>query len=399
MVTPLPAAVSTMSIPRNRIFLVSVFLVLSPVLAVSQERRPQKTWLMDVISAPSRGLDPGAVYQPAPHWSVAVSGDLRQAGISQKHDFDIAYAVLDDQGNMIIKQTDAYILSKLQGSLDKGVGFQVGYGNLSLGWNQKVGGNRDYVNRTFSFDYLGAGYAVQLQYFDFELPIDYEIRTGKKGEWNYQNYSGKTDNPGRMKAFIADAFYAFNRRTFSYSAVYKGNMIQRRSAGTCMFGAKLIGGMVENDPFETIAISLDGLYRQTTRQVSFGGGFSYNFVPFHRQPGEDGKGLRNLTFNVTAIPMVTLFNQFSSFMYDYTDEDGDGDDKTVMNGNLLVNYVARAGVIYSWERFFTSLSASYDSYSYTGKASVLFQGGMYDRVRTAGHFERWTVALKFCVKF
>ena len=376
-----------------------ILLALTSFQAVSQEKSSLWDKAVRLISAHSRELDPEAVFQPAPHWNVAVSGDLRQAGTSQRHDFTIAYAVLDDEGNMIVNETDAYILSKLQGNMDKSVGFQVGYGNLSLGWNQKVGGNREYINRSFSFDFLGAGYAVQLQYLDFEQPVEYEIRTGKKEGWDYENVSGRTDNPGRMKAFIADAFYAFNRRTFAYSAVYKGNMIQKRSSGTWMFGTKFIGGMVENDPDETISISTGGMYKNTTRQVSFGGGFSYNFVPFHRQPGEDLKGLRNLTVNVTAIPMVTLFNQFSSIRHDQTGDYGSDDMKVVMNGNLLINYVARAGVIYSWERYFTCLSASYDSYSYSGKSSIPFQGGYYDKVKSSGHFERWSVGLKFCVKF
>ena len=376
-----------------------ILLALTSFQVVSQEKSSLWDKAVHLISAPSRELDPEAVFQPAPHWNVAVSGDLRQAGTSQRHDFTIAYAVLDDDGNMIVNETNAFILSKLQGNLDKSVGFNVGYGNLSLGWNQKVGGNREYINRSFSFDFLGAGYAVQLQYLDFEQPVEYEIRTGKKEGWNDVNISGRTDKPGRMKAFIADAFYAFNRRSFAYSAVYKGNMIQRRSAGTWMFGTKFIGGMVENDPGETISISTGGMYKNTTRQVSFGGGFSYNFVPLHRQPGEDLKGLRNLTVNVTAIPMVTLFNQFSSIRHDQTGDYGSDDMKVVMNGNLLINYVARAGVIYSWERYFTCLSASYDSYSYSGKSSIPFQGGYYDKVKSSGHFERWSVGLKFCVKF
>ena len=385
--------------PVRQLFIFAFLLLTFSINAASQEKSTLWDKALNFISAPSRELDPEAVYQPSPHWSVAVSGDLRQAGTSQKHNFQIAYAVLDDEGNTIVDVMSAYVQTKLQGGLDKGVGFQVGYGNLSLGWNQVVGGKNDYINRSFSFDYLAAGYALQLQYFDFEQPIEYELLVGEEGDYNYQNVSTKTVNPGRMQAFIADAFYAFNRRTFSYSAVYKGNMIQRRSAGSWLFGSKFIQGMVENDPDEIMSSTMGGLYKNTTRQVSFGGGFSYNYVPFHRQPERDWKRLRNLTLNVTAIPMVTLFNQFTSYMYDHTGDYGGDDNKTVMNGNLLINYVARAGVVYSWERFFTCLSASYDSYSYTGKSSIPFQGGFFDRVRTSGHFERWTVGLKLGVKF
>ena len=221
--------------------------------------------------------------------------------------------------------------------------------------------------------------------------------------WDIEG-SGQTDNPGRMTTFIADAFYAFNRRSFAYSAAYKGNVVQRRSAGTWMFGVKYLQGSVEYDSDEDIVSDmLLGLVRQDTRQVSFGGGFSYNLVPFHRQPGPDGKGLRNLTFNVTAIPMVTLFNQFSSSMINSWGEGDPVRTKYVTNGKLHVNYVFKAGAIYSWDRFFLGLSGSYDSYNYKGATKIPEElsdsGVVFDKIHSSGRFSRWSASLKFCVKF
>ena len=381
-------------------------LVLLPACcfpAYSQQSDSFWRKIVDRISAPSMELDPGAVYQPAPRWSVAVSGELHQAGISQESLFDCFYTPDEEDGSEI-QQVSAYTSTKLLGGLDKGIGLQVGYGNLSLGWNQRIGGDKAYKNTTFSFDYLAPGYALQLQYFDFRRPVDYELKIlfGDK-DWPDFEDSGQTANPGRMTTFIADAFYAFNRRSFAYSAVYKGNVIQRRSAGTWLFGVKYLQGLVEYDPDELISDLLFGMVRQDTRQVSFGGGFSYNLVPFHRQPGDDGKGLRNLTVNLTAIPMVTLFNQFSSSM---RNESEDGDPvwtKNVINGKLHVNYVFKAGAIYSWDRFFVGVSASYDSYSYKGSTTIPERFSDvdfdFDKIHSSGHFSRWSASLKLCVKF
>ena len=322
-------------------------------------------------------LDPSAVYQPAARYMEEEGGGFGEV--------------------------DAFASSKLLGGLDKGIGIQVGYGNLALGWNQRIGGDKGNTNTTFSFDYLAPGYAFQLQYFDFRRPVDYEMRISL-GDWLDIDGSGQTEKPGRMTTIIADAFYAFNRRSFAYSAAYIGNVVQRRSAGTWMFGVKYLQGSVEYDQDEDIISDmLLGLVRQDTRQVSFGGGFSYNLVPYHRQPGPDGKGLRNLTFNVTAIPMVTLFNQFSSSMINNWEEGNPVRTNNVMNGKLHVNYVFKAGAIYSWDRIFLGLSGSYDSYNYKGATKIPEEmsdsEAVFDKIHSSGHFSRWSVSLKLCVKF
>jgi hypothetical protein len=370
----------------------------------SYSQRTDSFWkkVVNAISAPSMELDPIAVYQPAPRWSVAVSGELHQAGITQENMLDFIYYYDEEEGGGTA-QMQALTSSTLQGGLDKGIGLQVGYGNLSLGWNQRIGGDKANTNTSFSFDYLAPGYALQLQYFDFRRPVDYELKILFGDDWGNIEDSGQTEKPGRMTSFIADAFYAFNRRSFAYSAVYKGNVIQRRSAGTWMFGVKYLQGLVEYDPEEVLSELWFGMSRQDTRQVSFGGGFSYNLVPFHRQPGEDGKGLCNLTFNVTAIPMVTLFNQFSSTMSNNIQEGDPVVTKSVINGKMRLNYVFRAGAIYTWDRLFVGVSGSYDSYSYTGSTAIPSEMSdetmLFDKIQSFGRFSRWSASLKLCVKF
>jgi hypothetical protein len=346
-------------------------------------------------------LDPTAVYQPAPRWSVAVSGELHQAGITQDSMLDCTYTYPEEEGGGTM-DIQASASNKLLGGLDKGIGLQVGYGNLSLGWNQRIGSDKTNTNTTFSFDYLAPGYALQLQYFDFRRPVDYDTKIYLADALAFDE-SGQTEKPGRMTSFIADAFYAFNRRSFAYSAVYKGNVVQRRSAGTWMFGVKYLQGQVEYDPDEFIADLMFGMVEQDTRQISFGGGFSYNLVPFHRQPGADGQGLRNLTINLTAIPMVTLFNQFSSTLSNVMENGNQVLTKNVMNGKMHLNYVLRAGAIYSWDRLFVGISGSYDSYSYKGSTNVPEEMSdeeyRFDKIHSSGRFSRWSASLKLCVKF
>lgn len=354
---------------------------------------------IDRIAGPSPELDPAAIYQPKPRFHLALTGDVRQAAMSQEKSYQVGIGVLDDNYNLIYEEIPARTHAVLQGDVDKALGVQLGYGSMNLGFSQQIKGKGQ--DDFFSFDYLSAGSAIQVQYFNLAQPVSFHNVVGEEGHWAYENREGTTENPGHLRSFIVDAFYAFNRRTFAYSAAYKGNLFQRCSAGSWMFGTKLILGEFSIDPSEEIALWTGQQARQTSAQVSFGGGYSYNLVALHRQPtGERDKGLRNLTFNATFLPMVTLFNQFTSTAYDQ-EEDGTYSvfHKSVMNGNLLVNYVARVGMGWSRDLFTANLSASYDSFSYKGLSELPHQGIIAQRVATSGHYYRWMVALRLGLRF
>ncbi len=377
--------------------LVATLSLICPANAQGQKGSTHR--MLDRILASSRALDPNAIYVPAPRWTFALTGDLRQASFSQTQDFFLPSAVLAPNGELIIEENPVNISVKLKGKIGTGIGVQVGYGDLSLSLSKNLGGEK--TDNVISFDHQSAGYALQAQYFSYSNPVDYHQIFGKEGDWTFREEDGTTEKPGRLRSFLVDAFYAFNRRTFAYSAAYRGNLFQKRSAGSWMFGSKVILGEYRIDPEEEIAHWVNGQARQTTAQVSLGGGYSYNLVPFHRQPyAERDKGLRNLTVNMTFLPMVTFFNQFTSTAYNdlengvYTQVD-----KDVRNGKLQVNYVARIGVGYTHDLFSVNLSASNNDYTYRGNSSIVYGGFQSDDVKTVGEFFRWTVSLRLGMRF
>ena len=382
----------------RRIFL-ALTMVLSLCTAGAQEKKPgfiHRTF--ERLLAPSVELDPEAVYQPKAGWTFALTGDLRQAGISQLNEFsNLSGDVLDTGQDMTIA-----VNTTLKGDIHKVLGFQVGYGNISLSLGKKIGGDGE--NSTFSFDYMNAGYALQVQYFKYYQPIEYYLSAGYRGEERSFIDEGVSYEPGKLRALIADAMYSFNRRTFSYSAAYRGNKIQRRSAGSWMFGSKLILSDFAMDPAEEFIIWTGGQARHASTQISFGGGYSYNFVPLHRHPyGDRDKGLRNLTVNLTAMPLVTMFNLFTSQVYTIDMEAEEEHNflpaqKTQMNGKLKVNYVVRAGIGYSHDLYTCNLSASYDSFGYRGEA-IIRDGGVVSNINTTGDFSRWYVSLRIGRRF
>ena len=70
-----------------------------------------------------------------------------------------------------------------------------------------------------------------------------------------------------------------------------------------------------------------------------------------------------------------------------------------MHGTLMVNYVAKAGLIYSWDKFSVSASGSYDSYSYKGKTRILLLGLRDNLIKSSGSFGRWSASLRFSMRF
>ena len=385
-----------------RLFHPALVLVATLSFLYPANAQGQKGWAsrtLDRILAPSRELEPSAFYVPAPRWTFALTGDLRQATFSQVQDFFLLSAKLSPSGEMIIEETPVNLSANVRGKISTGIGVQVGYGDLSLSLSRNLGGEgKDHV---FSFDYQSAGYALQAQYFSHSAPVNYHQTFAEEGHWAYRIEDGVTEKPGLLRSLLVDGFYAFNRRTFAYSAAYRGTLFQKRSAGSWMFGSKLILGEYRIDPEEEFANWLNGQARQTTAQVSFGGGYSYNLVPFHRQPsGERDKGLRNLTINFTFLPMVTLFNQFTSTAYnDLVDGVYTQVDKDVRNGKLQVNYVARIGIGYTYNLFSINLSASNNDYSYRGISSITYGGYVSNNVKTEGSFFRWTTALRLGMRF
>ncbi|MBO7117876.1 MAG: DUF4421 family protein [Bacteroidales bacterium] len=378
-------------------------LFLSLAFLSSTAAQEQKGFVgrtLDKILTPSRELDPNAVYQPKPRWTFAITGDLRQAGFTQNQEYTVGTMYRDPEtGEMGFIELPVRISANLHSKMDRSVGIQAGFGNLSIAFSKKFHGEG--FDNVYSFDYLSAGYALQVQFLNLSNPVEYSRIMAEEGNQYYKRLDGVTNNPGHLKSFIVDAFYAFNRRSFAYSAAYKGNLFQKHSAGSWMFGSKVIMGEYQIDPAEILSELTGYQARQTSAQVSFGGGYSYNFVPFHRQPyAERDKGLRNLTINLTFLPMFTFFNQFTNTSYKYPEagSDFEENEKTVMNGKLLVNYVARAGISYTYNLFTANLYVSNDSFSYKGlsKTVLIVKDEL---VNTSGRFFQGMVALRLGMRF
>ena len=345
--------------------------------------------IVDRILAPSPKLDSAYIYQPRPHWNVSLSNSLRQTGVFQTNEFQVGQDLVT-------------LNSSLQERLYKGIGINAGYGSLVLGYGREVGRKSAEYNKSNSFAYSVAGVSINVDFYDIRQLMNYKLTSTIPGSSDLEESNGVSEYPGRMKILAVTTFYALNHKTFLYSSVYSGHKIQRRPAGSWVISGKYLQGEVKADPKEKLSDLVFGLTRHATAQASLGAGYSYNFVPYHRQPGPQSelKGLRNVTINVTAIPMLTLYDRHYSTRYVLDPKTGEyaSQETRPLNSTLRFNYFTQVGASYSWDRFYLSLAANYDIFTFKGTTKIFDSTTAMD-IKTAGHFNKWSTVLKFNVKF
>ena len=342
------------------------------------------------FTAPKARLDSLAIYQPHARWNATLKTALRQTGVSQVHELELPASLVAN--GHLTEMWPAVMDLALQEHLYTGVDLSGGYGGLTVGFSREVGRKSADYNRANSLSYQGPGLEARLQYFDIRQPISYSITVG---DWEG---SGVTEQNGRMRVFVADAVYAFNRTTFAYCAVYKGNMLQRRSAGSLLLGAKYLQGELAMDPSEVLGGWLYDVTRHTTAQGSIGAGYSYNFVLFHHEgTGADDRGLRNLTINLTALPMMTLYDHHAA---QRRSASGENLSKPLqqMKSRMRFNYVTQGGVCFAWDRYVLGLTADDDGCRFQGSSEFRPETGT-TQIKTTGRFFKWSAVLQFNVKF
>lgn len=377
---------------KRKILLIPV-LLMAALRAEAQEAQP--SWLarmgldyLHSLTAPKKSLDSVYVFQPTLKWTVSVESEILRIGA----DLHSTFSVTDLTGDNP---------SITQGTLDTGmknlpyrkVGLAGGYGSLRLGFGVQLGKKSGKKNTYLSFGMTNPSYGARARY--------YKIHPYPEGTLVYGDgapVSLASEIPGEMRTLALDAFYAFNRHRFVYTAVYDGRILQRRSAGSWLVAAKYLQGDVslgENDP---LWARLNNQERYSTRQFSLGGGYSFNWVLFHQDPTEPStaSGLRNLTLNATLQCRLSFLNHVQ------TVQAAAAGGKTVRyTGQPALAPAAQGGLCYSLGRCCFCASVEYDYFGFQGieTDASAENDHLRTRVRTEGTFYNLTVQGKVSVRF
>lgn len=331
------------------------------------------------LTAPSKKLDSAYVFQRRAHWNVALTSGIMQNQVWQTSIFNLTEDNQPFEFN-----------AHLHEGLYKQVGLKAGYGGLVLGYSHEIGFKSALKRKSFVLDMLKPGWGLQIQYFNIQDIIDYTMKQGVEGEVDFAQLSGQTDSPGTMRFVVADAVYAFNQAKFVLNGAYSSAKLQRRSAGSFILTGKFNIGEVSFKPDDDFSEAANLILSTSSTQVSVGGGYSYNLVPYHRDPDGPGeKGLRNLTLNLTVAPVLTLYNKMVF---------NDGDSALPMIGRVSPNYTSRVGVGYAFGRFGMNLSGKYDILAYASSRPVDTGDPDIGPVSTRALFSKWQVSFLFTVQ-
>ena len=356
------------------------------------------------LCGPNPSLDSTRIFQPFKGWGAGVVYSMTGEQVRINTDGDFTSG---EHGGHVLSTIDLYLLNDVGHS----VGVYGRYGPIQLGFNRHIGRQEGY-HRSFNFKWLGNFFCLDARYISYQslLGGDISMRAVGYPNTSLTGYRSSIEVDRRSIATISTAvvngIYAFNRKRFAYRAAYNGRVVQRRSAGSFLVAAKYMYGNFQLDASDMVLVSLvNGLARFETSQFSLGAGYSFNWVPYHRDAvsQHDLRGLRNLTFNLTAVPMLTLFNAITSHQYAFRSETFDYvmDDaqKYRSFSRIQPNFTTRAAVCYNTGRFYVNLWADYTRFVFQNRNRTFpVSTGEMDLAQR-GDFSSWMVNLQLNYRF
>ena len=319
-----------------------------------------------------RGVDRRYIDAPAKPWQLIVRGNVSQTIVSMR-----------TQGNMAGEEYSAR--PHLETSPSQYIGLWAGYRGYGFGYTFNVGGDKG------SYLTVGAtggafGINVRIHSFDnsnpnFNLNSDL-IPEEAEDAWK----EVQLIDPIHVRTVIADGYYMFNGKKFSYAAAYDQSVIQKRSAGSIMAGAMYYYGHINYADHTNgdLIYLMQGLGRVKIWQGSVGVGYAYNWVP-----------ARGLLINAMAMPMLTVVNKIRTYSYDTNvfqlmadpklmENDISSDEwddwfhnnlritptgEETFNSGMTVNFDARLSLTYNFGRYFVNAYGQFNNIRYRHEES------------------------------
>ena len=330
-----------------------------------------------------RGVDHRYIEAPEKPWQLIVRGNVNQTIVSMR-----------TQGNFAGEDYSAN--PRLRTTPSQYVGLWAGYRGYGLGYTVNVGGDEGIY---FTFGATGGSYGINVRIHSFE---NYNPNFNLNSDLIPEEYEDawkevELVDPIHVRTVIADGYYLFNGKRFSYAAAYDQSVVQKRSAGSLMAGLMYNYTHIDyaSDSNGDIVYAMQGLGRVKLWQGSAGVGYAYNWVP-----------ARGLLVNVMAMPMLTFVNKLRAYGYATNVEQLMDDprfldeDMTLSNeewdrwfyGNLHITPVGD-------KTFNSGLSVGFDarmSLTYNFGRYFLCAYGQFNNIRyrhdsTHGHVNDWFV--------
>ena len=366
-----------------------LLIIIAFFLGVSSLQAQERTFWHKVnyfLTKPAV-VDTTRIYQPKPCFSLGLFSTGQKAVFNTNVKFNI------DIDGQSVPGLSTYRLSE---NLCKKVGLEVGYGNISLGYGFEVGHKSAWKKSAFAFNIIGKSWGIRFNYFKITNPFTSELTLGNEGDSLYIHDEIVSKESAILRDFAIDGYYVFNNKRFAYPAAYKIGLVQRHTAGSWMLTARYMQGRLFNSP-EAAWDSYNLLDCFSTMQASIGGGYSVNFVLWHKDPvGPRDEKLRNLTINLTAMPVITLVNYLTTTSYEYDDEGNySGEKISKIWCYPMPNYIGSAAISLTFGRIYFSAQFTYNWFYFRSNDTFVIKKmdlpDYVDDLTFQGSFRDWTV--------
>ena len=333
-------------------------------------------------------VDTTRIYQPKASFSLGLFTTGQKANFEVNVDFDVHLS----DGNLL----DGVSTYDLNENLCQKIGLEVGYGNVALGYGIEIGTKSAKQKRAFAFNILGRSWGVRLNYYRITNPFVSGLTVGNEGDNNYVHDEFISSEMASLQSFAIDGYYVFNNKRFAYPAAYKMSLVQRRTSGSWMLTARYMQGYLYNSP-DAALDSYNLLDCFGTVQASIGGGYSVNFVLWHKDPvGPRDEKLRNITLNLTAMPILTAVNFLKTTSYRYDDEGNCvGEKNSSVWCYPVPNFIGSAAASITLGRFYFTTQFIYNRFYFRSRdafdASQMDLPDYVEAINFAGTFRDWTL--------
>lgn len=342
--------------------------------------------LIDTLSV--RGVDRNYIDAPERPWQFIVRGNVNQSSLKMHTAGSIA-------------GVDYNATPYLKTEPSRYVGLWAGYRGYGLGYTVNVGGDK---GSYLTFGATGGAYGLNLRIHSFKNNHPYfNLSSNLIPEENKDDWDEiQLIDPIKVRTVIADGYYLFNGKRFSYAAAYDQSVLQKRSAGSLMAGAMYYYGNIDyaSNTNGDLIYLMRGLGKVELWQGSVGLGYAYNWVP-----------TQGLLVSAMAMPMLTFVNKIKAYGYNtnvselmldvmFLDEDVDNEtwddwfysnlritpmgDKTFSSG-VTVNFDARLSLTYNFGRYFVNAYGQFNNFRYRHSDSH-------------GHLNDWFVNTSFGIR-
>lgn len=364
------------------------------LLAFQEEGRAQslkekglKLW--NKLMEPNRNLDSAYVFQPFKGWNVSTSYQGRWDNVGLEIPVLLSFSSFSTEANVSVNMIK---------NQSHHVGLHGGYGPITLGYSVAVG-TRDKPDKHFSFDWLSNSFGFQFYYI--------RVHDTATSFLSYPNTEpvALPEAPSQGHILRLSGYYAFNNKKFSYPSAYQGKMVQRKSAGSFMAGLKFHHANLSlEDPKSILGSLILDVTGYSTYQFSLGAGYSYNWVLYHRdaESSHDLRKLRNVTFNITAIPLLTVVNEMR--MTHVVPPNADVEIIPV-HGGIQPNGLGKVALCYAIGHFYLTSNFEFHYHQFRSKEITKsdldesFPKDYIYKFSVLGHLYNWTASLELHYRF